>query len=342
MPNRSPSLTPLIPEFCKTETVVRLVMLAQAIAIVLALVPGTHDDFWSRLGFISLFLHWILLLLAAVLCWFRRPLSKVKPSLLGYLVLLILLLLTFAVSNVAYRWLPNTDLSLPAFLLQTMLMALILGGIGVLMFSLYVQHSWRLDAQSRAEFDALQARIQPHFLFNSLNTAAELIHTDPYAAETALLDLSSLFRAAMQAGAAVRLQDELHLGQQYLALERWRLGDRLQIEWQVPTDSATDMAMVQLPCLTIQPLLENAIRHGIEPNASTGWLRLTVLAQQHTVTILVENSVGEAKSHHTGHGMALDNIRRRLELMFAERASCSVAAVEQTYRVKIVVPKGMV
>lgn len=338
MTNRSPSLTPLIPEFCKTETVVRLVMLAQAIAIVLALVPGTHDDFWSRLGFISLFLHWILLLLAAVLCWFRRPLSKVKPSLLGYLVLLILLLLTFAVSNVAYRWLPNTDLSLPAFLLQTMLMALILGGIGVLMFSLYVQHSWRLDAQSRAEFDALQARIQPHFLFNSLNTAAELIHTDPYAAETALLDLSSLFRAAMQAGAAVSLQDELHLGQQYLALERWRLGERLQLDWQVPSE----LPAVQLPCLTIQPLLENAIRHGIEPNATAGWLRVTVLEHQQTVTILVENSLGAEKSHHTGHGMALENIRRRLELLFAERASCSVAELAQNYRVKLVIPKGPV
>ncbi len=338
MTNRSPSLTPLIPEFCKTETVVRLVMLAQAMAIVLALVPGTHDDFWSRLGFISLFLHWILLLLAAVLCWFRRPLSKVKPSLLGYLVLLILLLLTFLVSNLAYRWLPDTELSLPAFLLQTMLMALILGGIGVLMFSLYVQHSWRLDAQSRAEFDALQARIQPHFLFNSLNTGAELIPTETYVAETTLLDLSSLFRAAMQAGAAVSLQDELQLGQQYLALERWRLGERLQLDWQVPPE----LPAVQLPCLTIQPLLENAIRHGIEPNATAGWLRVTVLEQQHTVTILVENSVGAAKSHHTGHGMALQNIRRRLELMFAERASCSVAELAQSYRVKLVIPKGPV
>lgn len=330
----SPSLTPLIPEFCKTSTVVRLVMLAQAVAIVLALVPGTRDEFWSRLGFISLFVHWVLLLLAAVLCWFRRPLSMVRPSILGYLVLLILLVITGIVSSLVYRWMPTPESTLEAFLLQTMLISLITGGIGVMMFSLYVQHSWRLDAQSRAEFEALQARIQPHFLFNSLNTAAELIHSDPDAAETALLDLSSLFRAALQAGSAISLQQELQLGRQYLALEQWRLGERLQIEWQV----IQPLPEMQLPCLTLQPILENAVRHGIEPNAEPGWVRLSTHASRSSLTLLIENSVGNYKSHHAGHGMALDNIRRRLELMFGENAACTIAQSDGCFRVKLVIP----
>lgn len=334
MDAHSPSLTPLIPEFCKAATVLRLVMLAQAVAIVLSLVPGTHDEFWTRLGFISLFVQWVLLLLAAVLCWFRQPLSTVRPSLLGYLVLLILLVITGLVSSLVYRWLPQPEMSLEAFLLQTMLIALITGGIGVMMFSLYVQHSWRLDAQSRAEFEALQARIQPHFLFNSLNTAAELIHSDPDAAETALLDLSSLFRAALQAGSAISLQQELELGRQYLALEHWRLGERLQIDWQV----SGPLPDIKLPCLTLQPLLENAVRHGIEPNTEMGWIRLSTHVSRASLTLLIENTVGSHKSHHAGHGMALENIRRRLELMFGETAACTLAQSEGCFRVKLVIP----
>lgn len=337
MSKRSPSLTPLIPEFCKTDTVLRLVMLAQAIAIVLALVPGTRDDFWSRLGFMSLVVQWILWGLAAVLCWFRRPLSRVPASLLGYLVVLILLVITFLISNMVYRWIPAPEFSLPSFLLQTMLMALILGAIGVSLFSLYVRQSWRLDAQSRAEFDALQARIQPHFLFNSLNTTAELIHTDPQAAETALLNLSNLFRAAMQAGTAVTLAQELELGRQYIALEQWRLGPRLQCDWRTPMPLPT----LGLPCLTLQPLLENAVRHGIEPNAEAGWVHVELHESKIAYTIVVENSVGRGSTSHRGHGMALDNIRRRLQLMFGDEAGVTTNASADRFRVKVVIPKAL-
>lgn len=98
------------------------------------------------------------------------------------------------------------------------------------------------------------------------------------------------------------------------------------------------LPVINLPCLTLQPLLENAVRHGIEPNAEAGWVRLSTHVSRSSLTLLIENSVGVHKSHHAGHGMALENIRRRLELMFGESAACTLAHSDGSFRVKLVIP----
>lgn len=328
----------LLPEFCRSGIVLRIFVLTQALAIVLALVPGVSDEFWSRLGMTSIFLHWVTLLSAALLCIFRRRLQHATPRVLAALTLLLLMVVTLSVSIIAYGFLQENALHqhdpLHLFLLKTMLIALLVGGMGIQLFALYVQHSWRLGAQSRSELDALQARIQPHFLFNSLNISAELTQIDPKAAETALLDLASLFRAALHAGTDVSLREELELSRQYLALEQLRLEQRLTIEWDLPTE----LPAVTMPCLTLQPLLENAVRHGIERVATGGMIHIQLLASPRFITILIKNPIGTKRHEYSGNGIALANIRRRLELMYGDAASLTTHSQEGHYRVKLVIP----
>ncbi len=329
----------LLPAFCRGKVVVRVMVLAQALAILLALAPDISSDFWARLGLTSLFVHWVALLTVALLCRFQRRLYKVPPQQLAVLALLLLLLVTLAVSAAAFSILHANGWQQPAdfyrFLLQTLAIALLVGVMGIQLFALYVEHSWRLAAQSRSELDALQARIRPHFLFNSLNTVAELTQQDPQAAEQALLDLASLFRAALNAGVQVELQQELALARQYLALEQWRLGSRLQLEWLVPDD----LPHTLLPCLTLQPLLENAVRHGIERCSHAGVIRFEVHLSARFLTFLLTNPAGELPPTEGGNGMALQNIQRRLELQFGDDARLTTAASQGVYRVKLVIPR---
>mgnify|MGYP006152203623 FL=1 len=156
----------------------------------------------------------------------------------------------------------------------------------------------------------------------------------PAAAEQALLDLASLFRAALNAGAQVELQEELALAKQYLALEQWRLGPRLQLEWLVPDD----LPHTLLPCLTLQPLLENAVRHGIERCSKPGTIRFELHLSARFLSMVLTNPAGELPPAEGGNGMALQNIRRRLELQFGDEARLNTVATGGEYRVKLVIP----
>ena len=328
----------LLPAFCRGRIIIRVMVLAQALAILLALAPDVSTDFWARLGLTSLFIHWVALLTVALLCRFQQLLWQVPPLRLAALALTLLMLVTLAVCLAAYSMLTmsgwSIQVSFSRFLWQCLLISLLVGVMGIQLFALYVEHSGRLSAQSRSELDALQARIRPHFLFNSLNTAAELTQQDPAAAEQALLDLASLFRAALNAGAQVSLQEELTLARRYLALEQWRLGDRLQLEWLVPDP----LPQTLLPCLTLQPLLENAVRHGIERCREGGVIRFELVVSRRFLTIVLTNPLQELPALEGGNGMALDNIRRRLELQFGDDARLTVAQPPGEYRLKLVVP----
>ncbi|MGD9021945.1 MAG: histidine kinase, partial [Lysobacterales bacterium] len=191
---------------------------------------------------------------------------------------------------------------------------------GPLFHYLYIraQSQIQLLAHSEARVQALQARIRPHFLFNSLNTIASLIPDDPVAAERATEDLADLFRGSMRrADDLISLADELELAEKYLQMEQRRLGDRLRVEWQVsllPPD-----AMV-LP-LTLQPLLENAVTHGIQPLEDGGEIRVYGRREENKVVITIANPYGPGGHVSSGQGMALTNVRERLKLTFGTTAS---------------------
>lgn len=190
-------------------------------------------------------------------------------------------------------------------------------------------------AQAEARLAALNARIRPHFLFNSLNAVLSLIRAQPQQAEAALESLSDLFRAAMRDPAElVSLADEVALGRQYLELEQLRLGERLSADWQV------DEAALGLPIppLMLQPLLENAVYHGVEPSATGGVVGVQIRRRGEELHVRITNPTVGQRAHAAGNHMALANIRERLALYYDLEARLETEAGDNSYEVRIVLP----
>jgi two-component system sensor histidine kinase AlgZ len=190
-------------------------------------------------------------------------------------------------------------------------------------------------AISEARMQALQARIRPHFLFNSINAVLSIVRSDPRRAETALEDMADLFRVLMAENRElVPLAQEIALCRQYLALEKLRLEERLKIEWQI--DNVPPDALI--PPLILQPLLENAVYHGVEPQPEGGTVTIQMQASSKEVHISLRNPYGAAGQHHAGNGMALNNIRERLALHFDAEASLKCRNEGGQYQVDIIIP----
>lgn len=188
----------------------------------------------------------------------------------------------------------------------------------------YLQSQWRRQEQAelRARIESLQARIRPHFLFNSLNSIASLVVTDSGKAEQAVLDLSDLFRASLaRPGSLVSWSEELELARRYLSIEHYRLGERLQLQWDVD-DVPADLP---IPQLTLQPLLENALIYGIQPRIEGGLVQITANYSDGIFHLIVSNPYqdGEQRSSRGTH-QALANIDARLSALFGPQASLSV------------------
>jgi two-component system sensor histidine kinase AlgZ len=204
------------------------------------------------------------------------------------------------------------------FVWQSVLAVALVGA--ALLRYLFIRAQWRAQvlAQSEARVQALQARIRPHFLFNSLNTIASLIPEEPLNAECAIEDLADLFRGSMRrADSLISLSEELDLARRYLQMEQRRLGERLRIEWRV---SELPEGASVLP-LTLQPLLENAVTHGIQPRTDGGTVKVYGRSEKENIVITISNPLGLGEPRNRGHGMALANIRERLELAFGPNAS---------------------
>jgi len=188
--------------------------------------------------------------------------------------------------------------------------------------------------EASARLAELQSRIRPHFLFNALNTALALVQVDARKAESVLEDLSQLFRVALaESGAAVTLDDEIDLAQRYLAIEQLRFGDRLKVTWEL--DPAASAAPV--PPLVLQPLVENAVRHGIEPALGGGRIRIGTRVVRGMAEVVVANTLADEPGR-PGAGMALANVKERLRLLHDVAASFEFGPVDGEYRARIVVP----
>lgn len=222
---------------------------------------------------------------------------------------------------------------------------------GAVMAWLQQRESLALPQQTQARLVELQARIQPHFLFNTLNTAIALVQIDPDRAEAVLEDLAELFRRALASPSTrASLADELDLARRYLSIEQLRFGERLRINWVL--DEAATAAVV--PNLLLQPLVENAIKHGVERSPEGGWVRVQTQAKAGRVHITVSNSVPEAATPESrrGHGIALRNVRQRVMLMHDVEAQFEAglqALIDgpagqgggQCYMVRISMPMGV-
>ena len=316
-----------VPELCQPEALLSMVLLAELLVLVLVLAEPMLPGFnWVRLALTSLFVQWIVLLSAALLCRLRPLLARLRAALAGTLCCAIVVGLTLACTAVADYYalggpLPHTgevNLYLRHALISMIMSALLLRYF-------YLQSQWRRQEQAelRARIESLQARIRPHFLFNSLNSIASLVAVDPYKAEQAVLDLSDLFRASLaKPGSLVPWSEELELAKRYLSIEHYRLGERLQLQWEV----ASVPHDLPIPQLTLQPLLENALIYGIQPRIEGGLVRVEASYAEGVFQLCVSNPYEQQGDPQPSRGthQALGNIDARLAALFGARASLSV------------------
>ena len=203
-----------------------------------------------------------------------------------------------------------------------------------LVAALVMRAKGRMPAATTAQLAQLQARIRPHFLFNTLNSAIALVRQDPERAEAILEDLSELFRQALvEQGESVALAREIELARRYLDIEQVRFGDRLEVEWAL--DPAAGSARV--PPLLLQPLVENAVKHGVEPSASGAQVKISTQRRGGTVVIKVTNTVPSGQGQ-PGHGVAQDNVRERLRLLHDVQGQFQTALKDGVYQVRMEIP----
>jgi len=293
------------------------------ISVLLIGVGGLAESGLLWLGVVSLYAQGLALITVAGVCISRAWLGRLsaRGAWLGSWVVAVVVALTFSytagIVGTVLQLGPGRQ-GFAMFVLQSVL-AVALVSVALFRY-MFVRAQWRaqLLAESEARVQALQARIRPHFLFNSLNTIASLIHDDPTGAERATEDLADLFRGSMRrTDSLISLSEELDLAEKYLQMEQRRLGDRIRINWQV--DELPDGAFV-LP-LTLQPLLENAVAHGIQPRVDGGEIRVYGRSEKDNIVITISNPLGPEDHISPGNGMALINIRERLQLAFGSAAS---------------------
>ena len=292
----------------------------------------------------SLFIEWVALSCTAVLCVSRRWLQQCSDRGAATISYVTTLLVTLVITELAW-WVFNREIGYNFFCQGHTVFLLPIIGISAIVWAMalrcfYVQHQWRIRVapESEARFQALQSRIKPHFLFNCMNTIASLIHRNPALAEEVVEDLSDLFRASLQdSQRPSTLGHEIALSRRYLRIEQQRLGPRLKAVWQL----AELPLNTPLPALSIQPLLENAIYHGIEPLPEGGTITILVSLVQEGIHIIIENPFSQATSKspaHTGSRIAQDNVRQRLGSFFSHDDLLQVSQAEHSYRVSVTIP----
>lgn len=326
-----------LPDFRNFGVVLRTLVGVNLLTLVAALVQSDEvGRSMQRYLDLALWVQPLLLFNLALLALLSKMLARV-PLWLAQALIVLQCGLSAAMLYDFWRFLQFVDGGG-----QRLLRAGVLGALAA--YAMLIYFAWRAQALSpalvEARLQALTARIRPHFLFNSLNAVLSLIRLDPRRAETALEELAELFRALMRDHREwVPLREEIALCRQYLDLEKLRLGDRLNIEWQV-IDVPYDRPV---PPLLIQPLLENAVYHGVEPLSEPATIQVRIIGGRDELRIEVANPCGDVVAHQRGNRMALENIRERLALYYdlearLETCDVSVTGGRREYRVRIVLP----
>ncbi|HQN64900.1 MAG TPA: histidine kinase [Methylophilus sp.] len=271
-------------------------------------------------------------LLLSLLCLYPLyPILNKRPYWQGLAAIsLIIAIITAALGFIINQYIVFDT---PMNMSRAILLALITTGI-VLYYLHLLQRAYS-PAIAEARLQALQARIRPHFLFNSINAVLSLIRSQPKRAESALEDLSDLFRVLMGDNRElVPLSQEIALCKQYLNIEKLRLDERLELDWRI--DETTMNALI--PPLLLQPLLENAVYHGIEPLEAGGKITIEISSKHQDLMIDISNPYSPEKDHHSGNKMALKNIKERLQLHFDLEASLITRQAGNRYHVFIRLP----
>ncbi|MCV2351953.1 sensor histidine kinase [Paucibacter sp. Y2R2-4] len=319
-------------DVCHVGLVLRAVLGVQGLlALGLGLATSSFNQWAQAMAVgtvvtMSALLLWLLLVCAA-----KRGLASLAQHWLWFL------LLSLGAGCASLGWqLLNLATQEPSGVFRLSTVALAgAATAGFLLAWLKQRERLQRPADAMAQLVELQARIRPHFLFNTLNSAIALVRLDPQRAEGLLEDLSELFRAALaESSAVVSLNEEIELAQRYLAIEQIRFGERLRIRWELDPSAGA----ARVPPLLLQPLVENAVRHGVEPNDEGGELEIRTRRIGAEVEIRVLNSVG-LPARTSGHGLALRNVRQRLRLMHDVAAQFELNQETGRFAVRIVLPR---
>ena len=331
-----------LPDFCASQMALAIVLIVELVALVISLGrQAIHDNFWVDLASTSMFLLWVGLGSAMVLCRARPALKKMSIARASAWALSLLVGVVGIVSELTFQlgqYLSGgltSSLSIfpdhhAAFVLRNMAIGFIVSCLALRYFFVTAEWKHSIELEAHARIHALQARIRPHFLFNSMNTIAALTRSNPAVAEEAVQDLADLFRASLSdARQRISLREELEVARVYQRIEQLRLGERLQVNWRVdalPMDA-------QIPSLILQPLLENAIYHGIERLPSGGHVDIDGSFDGATIQLRVANPVTNStyRDERTGNKLALDNIAKRLQLAWPESLQSATMSISQDH-----------
>ncbi len=320
-------------DICHVGMVLRAVLFVEAVLVLgIAFIDDGFADAGLRLALGSAMALPSLLLWLTLACALRRQLARLEPG--GQWLASAVL----GAACAALGWALMQWASLGQFKLAPWLGPVASGAFLAVCLTIWLQMRNRaaLPADTTARLAELQSRIRPHFLFNTLNSALGLVRRDPQRAEALLEDLSELFRVALASDASlVSLGDEIELARRYLAIEQIRFGARLQIVWQLDPMAAR----ARVPPLLLQPLVENAVRHGIEPDPQGGVIRISSRVRRGQAWLSITNTLPSTpRAAPPGHGIALDNVRERLHLMHDVAARFEIEADTQKFRVQLVIP----
>ncbi len=336
-----------LPELCTPQAILRVMVGAEVLAVVHALTSAsaTYDASIIKLGLTSLFMQWVVLSSTFLICILGNKLRKLNTKQMSGAISAIVVALTIGASIItimadSYQKVGEVFYWDTPFILRNAFIALILIVMTLHYFYVQNERDEHVQADSGAKYDALQSRMRPHFLFNSLNTIAQLIHVDQNKAEDALLDLADIFRSTLDTRNRISLGEELDITLRYLRMEGLRLGKRrLNIVWDM--DRKTLPFNMEIPPLLLQPLVENAIYHGIQPCKDGGTIGISLYDAGETLDIVVSNPVPPAGTtgHSKGNHIAQENLKNRLRLAYGDRANLKITKSEHQYRVSFSIPK---
>ena len=320
-----------LPNFCNLGVMLRSLVIANLFVLAAAVLKASNPrDLGLELAFMAAFCEPVLIASLAILCLARRWLHSVGYVAAIAAIALLEVALAWVVSLAAAEMLSQRG-AIP--FAHVAFLTLFVTGCLIAYFDL--RSRALAPAIAEARIQALQARIRPHFLYNSINAVLSLIRSEPRRAERALEDMADLFRVLMADNRTLApIADEVELARQYLALESLRLGDRLRVTWK--TDAMPADALV--PPLVLQPLVENAVYHGIEPSETGGAIEIEVGRAGNQLVMSLANPFPGSGRHSSGNKMAIVNIRERLQLHFDAEASMKSEVVDGIYRVTIRVP----
>lgn len=331
------------------QYLLELIVASNVLALVLSLAEAGSwraFDLFRLLQYI-LFINWVIFAFSVLINRLQgrlNRLSQIPALIVGFILLQGIVIVTTWCANAALYWgghFSFKDMNLSVWcsgLTMHLSYGILLGGF--CLRYLYVRDQWvrQQHSELEARIQAMQARIHPHFLFNSLNSVVSLISIDPDKAETMLINLSRLFRASFQELKLVSLAEEIELCQHYLAIESIRLGERLKVEWKI-NHSDQMLKVARIPLLTLQPLIENSIFHGVETSSQPSNISILVEILQNQVSIVITNPYSPDKIKlREGHGIAVENVKKRLIAYYGSSVKFQIYCARELYTIVVNYP----